>query len=89
MLFVFFVSFLLVIFAYGVGNVSAAPGDVIYVNGSGNDSWDGQLAVWNGTSGPKASIKNATGTVDNGGTVNIADGIYSEKCSQRTNKQSD
>ena len=72
-----------------MGNVSAAPGDVIYVNGSGNDSWDGQLAVWNGTSGPKASIKNATGTVDNGGTVNIADGIYSEKCSQRTNKQSD
>jgi hypothetical protein len=77
MLFVFFVSFLLVIFAYGVGNVSAAPEDVIYVNGYGNDSWDGQLAVWNGTSGPKASIKNATGTVDNGGTVNIADGIYS------------
>ena len=76
MIVVFFITFLLVIFAYGVGNVSAAPGDVIYVNGSGNDSWDGQLAVWNGTSGPKASIINATGTVNNGGTVKIANGLY-------------
>jgi len=85
MLFSIFVSFLLIIFAYGVGNVAAAtPGDTIYVNySSGNDSWDGQLAVWNGTSGPKASIKNATGTVNSGGTVNIADGMYSG--SQNTN----
>jgi hypothetical protein len=69
---------MVVIFSYGIGNAAAAPGDTIYVNGSsGQDNWDGQIAVWNGTSGPKASIKNATGTVNNGGTVNIADGIYS------------
>ena len=29
---------------------------------------------WSG--GPKATIKNATGTVNNGGTVNIANGLY-------------
>ena len=64
-------------FSYGIGNATAAQGDTIYVNGSsGQDNWDGQLATWNGTSGPKASIKNATGTVNNGGTVNIADGVY-------------
>ena len=27
--------------------------------------------------GPKKSIKNATGTVSDGGIVNIADGVYS------------
>ena len=73
-----------IIFSYGVGNVAAANASTIYVNGSsGQDTWDGQLAVWNGTSGPKASIKNATGTVNSGGTVNIADGMYSG--SQNTN----
>jgi predicted outer membrane repeat protein len=62
------------IFSYSMGNVAAAPGDTIYINGSsGQDNWDGQLAVWNG---PKTTIKNATGTVNNGGTVNIANGLY-------------
>ena len=69
---------LVIIFSYGMSNAAAATGDTIYVNGSsGQDNWDGQLPVWNGTSGPKASIKNATGTVNNDGTVNIADGLYS------------
>jgi hypothetical protein len=55
----------------------SADGSVIYVNDSGgNDSWNGGAAVWNGTDGPKKSIKNATGTVAEGGTVNIADGSY-------------
>ena len=68
---------LIVIFSYGVGNVSAAPGDTIYVSdSSGNDSWDGQSAVWNGTSGPKLSIKNATGTVNTNGTIKVKNGIY-------------
>ena len=69
------------IFSYGVGDVSAAPGDVIYVNGSsGNDSWDGQSAIFQtGTlHGPKYSIKNATGTITSGGTVYIANGAYKE-----------
>ena len=62
-----------------VNAVSAANSSVIYVNDSdGNDSWDGQYAEWQtGTfSGPKKSIKNATGTVSSGGTVHIADGTY-------------
>jgi hypothetical protein len=61
--------------------VSAADNDTIYVNGSsGNDSWDGQSAVYNSTSGsgPKLSIINATGTVNSNGTVFIADGTYNE-----------
>ena len=70
---------LMVIFSYGMGNVSAANASTIYVNGSsGQDTWDGQLAVWNGTSGPKATIKNATGTVLSDGTVYVANGIYNE-----------
>ena len=72
---------LVFIFSYGVGDVSAAPGDVIYVNGSsGNDSWDGQSAIFQtGTlHGPKYSIKNATGTITSGGTVYIANGTYKE-----------
>ncbi|HEX3014323.1 MAG TPA: hypothetical protein VHO92_08635, partial [Methanobacterium sp.] len=70
---------LVLIFNFGISGVSAASGDIIYVNGSsGNDSWDGQSATWisGTTSGPKFSIKNATGTVNNGGTVSIADGNY-------------
>ena len=58
--------------------VSAAPGDTIYVNTGGNDSWDGQSAAYNDTtkSGPKLSIKNATGVVNTNGTINIANGQY-------------
>ena len=69
---------LALVFNFCISSVSAASGDIIYVNGSsGNDSWDGLSATWtSGTSGPKLSIKNATGTVNNGGTVNIADGNY-------------
>ncbi|HSO26280.1 MAG TPA: hypothetical protein VLR54_06655, partial [Methanobacteriaceae archaeon] len=62
-----------------IDGVSANTG-VIYVNdSSGNDSWDGESDVWDGigTVGPKKSIKNATGTVTDGGIVNIADGLYS------------
>ncbi|MGB9979855.1 Ig-like domain-containing protein [Methanobacterium sp.] len=61
-----------------VSTVSAADSSTIYVNdSSGNDDWDGQYAEWiSGLSGPKKSIKNATGTVIEGGTVHIADGNY-------------
>ncbi|MGC9516291.1 MAG: Ig-like domain-containing protein [Methanomicrobiales archaeon] len=52
--------------------VSAAEGDTIYVNGSsGNDSNDG--LSWETA---KSSIKNATGTVNSNGTINIANGTY-------------
>ncbi|MDO8869510.1 MAG: hypothetical protein Q7V10_02045, partial [Methanobacteriaceae archaeon] len=52
----------------------------IYVNGSsGNDSWDGTSATpMGGTIGPKATIQNGTNTVDDSGTVNVADGTYNE-----------
>ena len=71
-MFLLFLSCLALIFTVSVNSVSAANGDVIYVNGShGNDSWDG--LSWDTA---KLSIKNATGTVNINGTVNIADGIY-------------
>jgi hypothetical protein len=76
---------LMVIFSYGVGNVSAASGDNIYVNTHGNDSWNGQNPVWNGTSGPKLSIKNATEAVNKGGTIKIANGLYNGTKNTRIN----
>lgn len=55
----------------------SADSSVIYVNATGgNDGYDGQNAFWNGTSGPKASIKSGATAVTANGTVNIADGIY-------------
>jgi hypothetical protein len=68
--------FILFIFSYGSGTVSAAAGDTIYVNVHGNDSWNGQSSVWDGHSGPKLSLRNATGDVNRGGTVKIANGLY-------------
>ncbi|MGB9978169.1 beta strand repeat-containing protein [Methanobacterium sp.] len=62
-----------------LNTVSATSGNTIYVNASsGNDSWNGQSATWiSGTkTGPKLSIKNATGTINTGGTINIANGQY-------------
>ena len=70
---------LVVIFSYGMGNVAAAgntSGGNIYVDTHGNDSWDGLSATYNGTSGPKLTVKNATETVNTGGTVDIANGYY-------------
>ena len=56
----------------------SADSSVIYVNATGgNDGWDGQNAIWNGTSGPKASIKSGATAVTANGTVNIANGVYS------------
>lgn len=68
--------FLLIVFS----NCVFADQSVIYVNDSGgNDSWTGESSSWDGLTllGPKQSIKNATGTVSQGGTINIADGVYS------------
>ena len=69
---------LAVIFSYSMGDVSAASGDTIYVNGSsGNDDWNGESATYqSGIIGPKYSIKNATGTVNTNGQINIANGQY-------------
>jgi predicted outer membrane repeat protein len=71
---------LMVIFSYGMGNVSAASSDSIYVNSSsGNDAYNGLNPAWtSGLNGPKATIKNAISTVTTDGTVHIANGTYNE-----------
>ena len=79
LLFVLVFIGLLVIFSYGMGKVAAASGDVIYVNNTlGNDNYDGTSATWTlfTDHGPKKSIKNATGTVNPNGIINIANGQY-------------
>lgn len=59
-------------FTLGISSVSAAPGDTIYINGSnGNDANDGYS--WTTA---KLSIRNGVNTVNENGTVNIADGQY-------------
>lgn len=66
-----------VVFSYGLGNVSAANPSSIYVSTQGNNSWNGLNSTYiGGLNGPKATIKNATATVGNGGTVYIANGLY-------------
>jgi adhesin HecA-like repeat protein len=78
LIFGLFLVGLVVIFSCGVSNVSAAS--PIYVSTHGNDSWNGlnSIRVSGTLNGPKATIKNATGTVKSGGTVKIASGIYKE-----------
>ena len=58
--------------ALSVTDDVSASSSVIYVNGSsGDDNNDGSTWLL-----AKKSIKNATKTVTNGGTVNIANGLY-------------
>lgn len=67
------------VFSGAVSAVTVSSASVVYVNGDGgDDNWDGLSATYNVTtkSGPKATISNATGIVDNGGTVRIANGVY-------------
>jgi len=69
---------ILVLLIGGLSAVSADPGILYVNNATGNDSWNGQSATFNSSTGdgPKLSIKNATGSVDNNGLINIADGLY-------------
>ncbi|MGB9980668.1 beta strand repeat-containing protein, partial [Methanobacterium sp.] len=60
-------------------NTVSADQSMIYVSDLiGDDDWNGESSIWDEltSSGPKKSIKNATGTVTNGGTINIANGRY-------------
>jgi hypothetical protein len=50
----------------------------VFVCSIGNDKWDGLNPLWNGTSGPKKTIKNALETIKFNGTVYIAEGTYHE-----------
>ena len=67
-----------IIFSLGIQSVAADPSQ-IYVNTSGNDNYNGESPVFvSGTIGPKKTIKNATNTVINDGTIHIAAGTYNE-----------
>ena len=69
----------LVLFSFGFNTAAAADTLQVYVSPQGNNSWDGQIATWDGNmSGPKQTIANATGTVAETGTVYIAQGTYYE-----------
>ncbi len=71
----------LFISSFSMGTVSAVVTNNIYVNAtSGNDSYDGASPIWTGgTNGPKLTIGNATTTLTDNGTVNIANGLYKGK----------
>ena len=67
-----------IIFSLGIQSVAADPSH-IYVNTSGNDNYNGESPVFiSGNIGPKKTIKDATKTVINDGTVHIASGTYNE-----------
>lgn len=50
----------------------------VFVCFIGNDKWDGRNPIWNGTSGPKKTIKSALESIKSNGNVYIAEGIYHE-----------
>ena len=77
LIFGLFLIGLVVIFSYGVGNVSAAS-NTVYVNVTGgSDTYDGSSPVHTtGNIGPNADIKTGISHVNPGGTVKIAKGIY-------------
>ena len=68
---IIFLSFSLML-GLSVNTLAAADGDTIYVSSSGDDANDGLTVAT-----AKKTIKNATDTVNAGGTVIIADGTYS------------
>ncbi|AEG18409.1 Ig-like domain-containing protein [Methanobacterium paludis] len=51
---------------------------IAYVSTNGNDNYDGLSPVWNGTSGPKATITGAINILAPNGTVYITNGTYNE-----------
>ena len=76
-LIILILTFSLVFIMFSAISAVSADQFTIYVGGSsGNDAYDGQSAIWDGTSGPKSTIKNATGTVLDGGTIILANGVY-------------
>ena len=76
LIFGLFLIGLMVIFSYGVGNVSAA--NTVYVNATGgNDAWDGSSPVHTtGNIGPNADISTGITHLNSGGTLKIAKGLY-------------
>jgi len=66
-----------ILFMFSINGVNGVP-STIYVDSSGNDSWSGENPAWNGTDGPKKSIKNAIQSVNVDGIVKIKSGTYKE-----------
>lgn len=64
--------------SFSINTASAAVQPTIYVDFNGNDAWSGESSAWNGTDGPKKTIKSAIGTVSADGTVKISNGTYKE-----------
>ena len=78
-------SFTLILFLNSAAAANAAVAvpvnNTIYVNGTGgNDSNNG--TSWDSA---KATIQNGTDTVDDDGTVYVADGIYKEHINKDEN----
>ena len=70
-------AMLLMGLAFFVNMDTASAASSIYVNvTSGSDTYDGQSAIYNGTSGPKKTINGGVTVVDANGIVNIANGVY-------------
>jgi len=69
----------LLLFALATISASSAA-TPLYVNGdTGDDAWDGTSATYTtGIIGPMKTIQNAIDAVDPDGTVNVADGTYTE-----------
>ncbi len=61
-----------------VGYTNDMDTNRVFVCSIGNDEWDGLNPLWNGTSGPKKTIKNAIKTIKSNGEVYIAEGTYHE-----------
>lgn len=78
-LFLGFICFISVSLS-GASSAATANNSTIYVSIHGNDNWNGLSATHNTTTGngPKATIMNATSTVENNGTIYIANGFYNE-----------
>ncbi len=75
LIFVLVIIGLMVIFSYSMGSDSAAT---VYVNAaSGNDGWNGLSPVHTtGTTGPNKDISTGITHVNSGGTLKIANGLY-------------
>lgn len=67
-----------ILLIFSAGASTATTPSHIYVSTHGNDSWNGQSSYWNGTSGPKATIKSALSTASSGGIIYIANGTYNQ-----------
>jgi len=66
---------------FALATISASSAATpLYVNGdTGDDAWDGTSATYTtGIIGPMKTIQNAIDAVDPDGTVNVADGTYTE-----------